>query len=52
MQARAVAILRVGRPRLRERRDGAVALAQLLAQLAERKPGRGVAGRQLERLHQ
>ena len=52
MQTRAVAILRVGRPRLFERRDGAVALAQLLAQLAEREPGRGIAGRQLERLHQ
>ena len=52
MQRGAVTILRVGRPRLRERRDRTGAVAQFFAQLAEHEPGRGITRRQLERLHQ
>ena len=52
MQRRAVAVLRVGCARLFERGDGGLAVAQPLAHLAEREPGRGVVRRKLQRLRQ
>ena len=52
MECCAVTILRVGRPRLRERADRAGAVAQFLAQLAQHEPGRRITRRQLQGLHQ
>ena len=50
MQAGAVPILRIGAGRLTERRDRPIALAELLANLAEREPGRWKIRRQLDSL--
>lgn len=47
-----VAIQRIRRFRLLEGRDGAGTITELCAQFAEREPGRGVAGHEVERLHQ
>ena len=52
MQAGAVAIVGIGRARLAERRDRGLALAELLADFAEREPGRGKIRRELGRLQQ
>ena len=52
MQRCAVAILRVSGLRLLEGRNGAVAVAQFLAHVAEREPGRGITGREFQRLRQ
>ena len=52
LQPRAVIILGIGVARLLERGDGAVAVAELVADGAEREPGGGEAGRQLDGLRQ
>ena len=52
MQAGAVLVVRVGLARFPEGGDGLVALAELLADFAEREPGRGEIRRELERLCQ
>ena len=50
MKARAVAILRIGRARLAERRDRAGPIAELGADRAEREPCGGEVWRQRQRL--
>ena len=45
-------IVGIGVARLPERRDRRIALAELLANFAEREPGRGKAGREFDRLQQ
>src|SRR5260221_9622068 len=52
MKRRAMTVLRVGRPGLLERRDGAFAIDELLAQLGQNEPGRCIARRKLECLQQ
>ena len=51
-QAGAMAVVGIGHLRLAKRRDRRVALAELFADFAEREPGRGKAGRELDRLQQ
>src|SRR5262245_43557263 len=52
MQGGTMAIKWICRPRLFECVNCTGTVAELLAQLAERKPGRGIAGRKLEHLRQ
>ena len=52
MQPRAVVILGIGVARFLERGNRAVAIAEPVADGAEREPGRGEARRQLDRLRQ
>ena len=52
VQAGAVAIVGIGGARLAKRLDRRVALAELLADFAEREPGRGEIRRELDGLHQ
>ena len=52
LQPRAVIILRIGVARLLESGDRAVAVAELVADGAEREPGRGEARRKLDGLRQ
>ena len=47
-----MAIVGIGGVRLAKRRDRRIALAELLADFAEREPGRGEIRRQLDRLQQ
>ena len=49
---RAVAVVGIGDARFAKRRDRRVALAELLANFAEREPGGGKAGRELDGLQQ
>ena len=50
-QAGAVAIAGIGRLRRAKRQDGALAIAELLADFAQREPGRRKARREVRRLH-
>ena len=47
---RAMPVFRVGVARLAIGGDGALAVAELLADFAEREPGRGIAGHEFQRL--
>ncbi len=47
-----MSVLRVGRDGFAKRRDRHLALAELFANFAEREPGRGKAGREIDRLQQ